>query len=790
MYIPPWTIVAGLGALSRDELCQLIPLFDDATPANLAIDAARDLSSKIQRSAHHGADRAFQKRVAASAKHMKASDISDAALQARLWDQLGMSLDLPAVLPLSARTANALAAELGHRAAQVVARNEKEDWAAFERSKLPAALLTKVKARFSAPRVDFSSIVVTQAELVAQAIADNVDALDIRAREKLVTGIKDYLNAMPVELRDKATQDVAAGNDAALIKLMATGTSLVGVGVAVKMAGFSAYILAAQASAVIPFVTGPMLVSGLFVLANPLFIGASLLGAAYLASKGVGAGRSRLAANLVVQLALRGISSERDGLANALNAFKSLRPSDLASLPAARRRAIDLAIEDIHVILERPEATPGMPPEAIARREDKGHSALDAIFFGQKDAREAFVVGGLTLGDVLYDAVAIDPAVLRAADFSRTEDLENVFDFGAFAHRASEMAEAAAAGVGNNLRGYVAEQIVAAKLVEAGHVVGLPETANNAGFDLLVDGHPFQVKCLASLSGLEEHFSKYPDLPVYANSELAVEIASLAPEWASKVFFLDGYDRELTDFVMQAALDSGAQLHDLDVPFFAVAVSSARNAISWWKGKIPLSDLPFSVALDGTIAGGLAAVGGISGQVLGLAIFGPAGALVFGGVGGAGALLAKSWTREQMTKAVSSQWLGEIREAVERFKESLSRAIFVKMGLWKQKVAQSEGPVGPEAAWFIAKMSDEVLSLAEQSAALGKVAVSGRELDAAHECLRIMKESSVHPLSVQAELEDLLAKIAERPTLTALAGRGVELTKVAIKKNVGRVKSG
>src|SRR5690606_15553548 len=134
--------------------------------------------------------------------------------------------------------------------------------------------------RFAAPRVDFSSIVVPQAELVAQAIADNVDALDVRTREELAARIKDHLNAIPIELRDKATQDAAAGNDAALIKLMAAGTSLVGVGVAVKMAGFSAYILAAQAAAVSRSVTGPMLASGLFILANPLIIGGSLVGAA------------------------------------------------------------------------------------------------------------------------------------------------------------------------------------------------------------------------------------------------------------------------------------------------------------------------------------------------------------------------------------------------------------------------------------------------------------------------------------------------------------------------------
>ena len=84
-------------------------------------------------------------------------------------------------------------------------------------------------------------------------------------------------------------------------------------------------------------------------------------------------------------------------------------------------------------------------------------------------------------------------------------------------------------------------------------------------------------------------------------------------------------------------------------------------------------------------------------------------------------------------------------------------------------------------------MSHEVLALAEKSAALSKVFVSGRELDAAHECLRIMKESSVHPLSVQSELEGLLAAMAERPTLTALAGRGVDLAKNIMKRNSGKV---
>jgi hypothetical protein len=80
-------------------------------------------------------------------------------------------------------------------------------------------------------------------------------------------------------------------------------------------------------------------------------------------------------------------------------------------------------------------------------------------------------------------------------------------------------------------------------------------------------------------------------------------------------------------------------LGDLNVPYFAMAVSSARNLHRVWRGRMPLSDLPFSLVLDATVKGGLSAVGALSGKALGLLAFGPAGALVLGGVGGVGALV-------------------------------------------------------------------------------------------------------------------------------------------------------
>ena len=280
--------------------------------------------------------------------------------------------------------------------------------------------------------------------------------------------------------------------------------------------------------------------------------------------------------------------------------------------------------------------------------------------------------------------MAIDPTVLRAADFSRSDDISDIFDFGIFAERIESMAAESAAGAGNNLRGYVAEQIVAARLVEQGHVVTLPSTSNNPGFDLRVDGNEFQVKCLASIAGLREHFEKYPDMPVFANGELAEAVVATAEGWTNKVFYVEGFDRETTDFIMQTALDAGASLGEMDVPYFAVAVSTAKNLFGWWQGRIPLADLPFSVVLDGAVKGGLAAAGGISGNVLGLLLFGPAGALIFGSVGGAGAILGSHWTRQQVTRLISGDWLRSLDETTDRLHSALIEANQTKIRLrWR-----------------------------------------------------------------------------------------------------------
>ena len=128
------------------------------------------------------------------------------------------------------------------------------------------------------------------------------------------------------------------------------------------------------------------------------------------------------------------------------------------------------------------------------------------------------LVTAISVGEFIYDYVMINPAVVQGLDFARTEDLASLFTLSQFA---GTVDTETLTGDMAQLQGYVAEQMIAAELQAKGHDVEFPETSNNPGWDILVDGQPFQVKNLADPAGVREHLEKYPDIPVYVNEELA-----------------------------------------------------------------------------------------------------------------------------------------------------------------------------------------------------------------------------------------------------------------------------
>ena len=680
-------------------MCNLLTSFEETTLLGMSADKLTDLRARFRTTRPDAETTAFARRVQTAADALLASDISDKALRIRLWFRMMAALQLDPVLPLSKRSANTHGAAMAYKAAAIIGKKPQNDDNTTVSSTQMQRVWDKLKSVRGGEPVEFSSLVADQARLATQAVTEAArsELLNEEQKAALDQKLRDYIRQLPPELRDDAMRKALQASDKAALTLLLTGTSAFGIGLGVNLAGFGAYILAAQASAFIPMMSGPAAVSTLFLLANPLFSVPALIGGAYLANRHVTGGQAaRLASLVAVQLTLRGLSADQDGLHIALNDFRTTTTADFTVLPYTFTRATMRKIKSIdagtgHALSD----TPGGDP-AAHRHNDRNGRLLDGMLArATGDAAEVAAVGGLTAS----------------------------------------------------------------------------ETANNPGFDLLVDGHPFQVKCLLGLSGLREHFAKYPDMPVYANSELAEAVIASGEVWTTKVFYVDGFDREIADLIMQTSLEAGDALGDLNVPYIAMAVSSARNLHRWWQGRIPLSDLPFSVMLEGSVKGGLAAIGGLSGKVLGLIAFGPAGALVLGGIGGVGALLCSGWTREQASQLLSSEWLAELDLATNLFRDALIETIQIKVDLLTNKRAQTLATGHPDCKWLAQRFSDDIVSLCEAMHQLRTDIPSLSQPTKARSCIEIMTTASVHPLAVESELKGLFELFGAEPSLTVAVSR-------------------
>ena len=93
----------------------------------------------------------------------------------------------------------------------------------------------------------------TMQELVDSLLKDNGKD-DAAAREALLRGAKEQIEKLDPATQERLLRAINANelNDDAIRTLLLTGGGLTALGGAVSLAGFSAYILAAQASAFIP----------------------------------------------------------------------------------------------------------------------------------------------------------------------------------------------------------------------------------------------------------------------------------------------------------------------------------------------------------------------------------------------------------------------------------------------------------------------------------------------------------------------------------------------------------
>lgn len=652
----PYLIASGLGLASREELAGLCALLETVSLAGVAVGVGANLLQRIGAEIETAAAR-----VQSAAAIIQSSDIPDDVLRHRLWHGLANGLGTGSSLPLSERRLAQAAAALGVMASQILSPNLR---AADElQCRLDAGRDTyrrriedKMRAIYNDPKsVWQSSPPLSFPEIVARQLASMLDTIDVGENQGAFD--PDIARAM-----QKGGKQAWAG--------VAAGGGWVGLAAAVNGAGFAPYILAAQASAFIPFMGGPAVVSLLAVLVNPVTIMAGLV-----ALGGFGGNRlnktikAQISASIVVLLAMRGLADPSAGLGRSSTAFRHLSA-------AGQRKPEYLKMPEwtaMKSLTARVEAEIGRRMPDAPGREPENWGTAPEISIHNTSSGETEAIVGLTAAEMLYHAMSIDPRVLAAADFWRTADLSNQIEF------ATHATEFAVHGADIALRGFTAEQMVLGNLLAKGHHVTLPDSSANPGFDLIVDGQEVQVKCGEGLSLLSEHFEKYPDIPVIANAEL-VGLISDQP-WAELVTALEGFELGIVEDITASSVAAGIELASIDAMATAIGAGAIRGAFAVLKGEIPAGALPAWLVVDTALRGTLVTVGSKAGAVLGLVTIGPAGALVLGPIMGASTLFGLDGAKAMIDGRINKAWYDEMLAASEALRVVAQRDLKARIAL-------------------------------------------------------------------------------------------------------------
>jgi hypothetical protein len=386
---------------------------------------------------------------------------------------------------------------------------------------------------------------------------------------------------------------------------------------------------------------------------------------------------------------------------------------------------------------------------------------LDSMMLGPKISeagREDLAYAGITLGDFLYDYIRIDPTVVEGIDFARSADLHNFLSFAHFAEHHEELAGRALAGSISNLQGYVAERVVAQHLEAAGHDVSFPDLSNQEGYDILVDGHPFQVKCLLDSGGVHEHLDRF-DYPVIVNSELADQVGHLDNVYVDPALHHDAIVDATKD-----TLHHGAELTDFEIPWISLAVSSMVPGYRLFRRETDFAGFATAVATNtaGRTVFGFAGSKGAA--MAALVLFGPAGAVVGVGVG---AVLGAGVGRRVAAAARGVLTAGEEEELKQARVELIEQAIEAsvpKSEAWVRKgerlAAALDGSGSGRLQCYVARAHQaEMCYLQARISDLERLRSGGDELEAfesSQRALVLVKRAGIHPHFVQGAIQRLL----------------------------------
>lgn len=373
--------------------------------------------------------------------------------------------------------------------------------------------------------------------------------------------------------------------------------------------------------------------------------------------------------------------------------------------------------------------------------------------------------GGLTIGDLIYDTSRIDPQVLEATDFARTADLSNVFEYSYFADRVSDRSADSYRGSVSNQQGYVAERHAAQQQQSMGKEVEIPDDPNQEGYDLLINGQKFQVKCHQDAAGVREHLEEYPDIPVLVNQELAEEMGG-HPD----VYPVPGLEYDKVVESTESTLEAGDEILDFEVPMVAVAVASGRNLKAIIEGKTDMNAALANVAFEvgGRTGGGIAGAKALAAAGL---VLGPAGGVIGGLVGAIlGAREGKKIARLMRQYVLCASERKKLKEALHRYLQSLQFETQKSLDVLERKRKSFEQSLDGKGrirdalwgnfGWRIeqeqAYRQNKLQMIEESISNPEKLDSSGNDmLVATGEASRLMTQAGAHPWPLGGELEAL-----------------------------------
>ncbi|MDE0039088.1 MAG: hypothetical protein OXU77_16285 [Gammaproteobacteria bacterium] len=530
--LQPAHVAAGLGAADREFLSVCLGIFDDAALMNQLKFAAKKGIEFAKRRGIRFPDLDTDVQNAAN-RWRQDRRLTVSHLRAVLWIRLQSAFAIDPHATRSVRGCERLADDLVAAALRVppdgLSRKVRKGISTSCRWALDKLQRNSGNSRNPAANEEVPTTIGALAAPLLVGMFGNALGKDSKmAQEDRDRFVAETAARLGEDERQEFLSELSGPDfDRALRKWIAAGGVYGAIGGTVAVSGFAPYILAAQASAFVPFVSGPALVSLLSVLTNPLIILAVVGGVGYhWAQSAKRQAAAKVALHVISLLACDGIGRSRGSLEELVASFATIPdlPQDAFVSPRERTSWLSRCRELDSVS----QLAPTSKRPVVA--DDWESTGVN---------RDSVGVAAVSVGDLLYSLAAIDPDVVAAADFSSSGEVDDSFDFAVNLlgqmddqWRGRESLD----GLVESQKGYLMEQLAATKLAADGHVVEVPDTANQPGWDLIVDGQPFQVKCLVDSRGLADHFKNYPDIPVLANSDLIGDYENWPADWQDNVF--------------------------------------------------------------------------------------------------------------------------------------------------------------------------------------------------------------------------------------------------------------